>query len=119
MYWLLEGKELIPCGDFLEFAKWYETADRQVRETYVRGLRVSAIFQGLDLGLGAQRRPLLFETLVFDSDGLRTGIEERYSTWDEAVVGHAVIAAKLRLNRPDRRPSRAARAQSAEASEGA
>lgn len=48
---------------------------------------VSTVFLGLDHSFSEDAEPLLFETLVFD--GEFDGDMERYSTWDEAVKGHA------------------------------
>jgi hypothetical protein len=49
--------------------------------------RISTVFLGLDHSFSEDEEPLLFETLVFD--GELEGEMERYSTWDEAVEGHA------------------------------
>lgn len=49
--------------------------------------RISTVFLGLDHSFSEDAEPLLFETLIFD--GEFDGEMERYSTWDEAVEGHA------------------------------
>lgn len=49
------------------------------------GIEVSTVFLGLDHGWG-DGPPILFETMTFG--GPHDGDCERYSTWNEAVVGH-------------------------------
>lgn len=100
----------------LGWARWYEDADRIVKQENVLGIcRVSTVFLGLDhsffsgrhmeqqvaelagrLGLAAQlvHRPILFETMAF-WDG--TGAEEqsRCATWLEAEAMHARMVAEV------------------------
>jgi hypothetical protein len=82
------GKKLIPVSDVLEWAKWFENANRTVKqETLPNGLFVSTVF----LGIGH----ILFETAVFRSrKGLATLDIERYSTWEEAERGHKAMVKK-------------------------
>jgi hypothetical protein len=102
----LIGKLVVPCFDILEWARWYETADRVVGKTQVGPLTVSTVFLGLDHGWGKRSR--FFETMVF---GDRTKMVElvpgkkrlfrstpgnyevRYETWAEAEAGHQTACA--------------------------
>lgn len=73
--------------DLLEWAKWYETADRRVCETMLGEVRISTVFLSLP-------GPLLFETMVFG--GAMDREEKQYSTWDEAVVGHERMVERVK-----------------------
>ena len=82
--YILKGHEPVRCDDLMKWAEWYETADRQVRDTMQDEVRVSTVFLGLDHGFGGRRE--LFETMVFVNG---SSVDcERYSTWDEAEAGH-------------------------------
>lgn len=62
----------VPCQDPLEWAAWYETADRRVAETWVGKTRISTVFLGLNYSLfDTDPDPILFETMVFGSDELK------------------------------------------------
>jgi len=77
-----------------QWARLIGSGDWRVDWTEVGpGLFVSTIFLGLDHSFG-RGPPLLFETMTFDDYG--DGGQWRYSTWDEAVAGHADAVAKLR-----------------------
>jgi hypothetical protein len=84
-YKLVE-KEPILVEDLLEWARWYETADRHVaKDALPSGVKVSTVFLGLDHRYD-DGPPLLFETMIFG--GEHDEYQERYSTWDEAFAGH-------------------------------
>jgi len=52
------------------------------------GNMVSTVFLGLDHSFYAGKKPVLFETMVFTSEGSSNEDQERYCTWEEAVDGH-------------------------------
>jgi hypothetical protein len=82
--YILDGHDPVLEPDPLTWARWFETADRQVRDTARDDVRVSTVFLGLDHGFGGRRE--LFETMVFvNGSGEQM---ERYATWDEAEAGH-------------------------------
>jgi hypothetical protein len=85
-HYKLEGHTPVPCEDFMEWAKWYETANRTVKQTeFPDGVKVSTVFLGLDHAFMSDK-PILFETMIFG--GEHDDYQERYSTWDEAEAGH-------------------------------
>lgn len=89
--YILVGHQPVVCRDLLTWARWFETADRQVRDSFQGDVRVSTVFLGLDHGWGDT--PALFETMVFiNGDG---GDMERYATWEEAEAGHDRWVAKV------------------------
>lgn len=70
--------------------------------------RISTVFLGLDHGFVRRGDlPVVFETAVFNyterGAEMETDIEDRYRTWDEALIGHFRIAqdrqAKLEMQR--------------------
>jgi hypothetical protein len=85
--YILEGKIAKPV-DLNTWARWYETADRHVAKSgsNEKGkVFISTVFLGLDHSFG-HGKPLLFETMIFG--GEHDQYQDRYSTWEEAVVGH-------------------------------
>jgi hypothetical protein len=85
--YILVGHQVVSCSDLMTWARWFETADRCVRDTARDDVRVSTVFLGLDHGFGLDHTPpLLFETMVF-VNGTEEGCE-RYSSWAEAEAGH-------------------------------
>jgi len=77
----------------MKWGQWFETADRQVRDTFRDDVRVSTVFLGLDHNFDDDGPPVLFETMVFING---SGDEiERYRTWDEAVRGHENMVAEI------------------------
>lgn len=72
--------------DVVAWGRWYETADRIVRQDLVGEAGVSTVFLGMDMAhFGGP--PVLYETRVFY--GPLDGAETRYQTRDQALAGHA------------------------------
>jgi hypothetical protein len=91
----LEGRNVVPVQDLLEWGNWFEKADRHVGLTEIgEEIRVSTVFLGIDHNFGVARDPVLFETMVFG--GPLDGEQERYCTYDEAEKGHAVMVDRVR-----------------------
>ncbi len=82
---ILEGKTPKPVDDVLEWARWFEKADRRVAKTKVGVVKISTVFLGLDHSCGGSI-PILFETMIFG--GKHNDYQERYTTWEEAEAGH-------------------------------
>ena len=82
----LIGRLAVPCFDLMEWARWFETADRVVARTDVGPLRVSTVFLGMDHSW--EGRPHLFETMIFGD--FEEGYQTRCATWDEAEQMHMV-----------------------------
>lgn len=72
--------------NILEWARWFETADRIVAKTKVGKFDVSTVFLGIDHSFG-QGPPLLYETMIFGS-GMDGEYQERYPTKMKALSGH-------------------------------
>lgn len=97
-YILNADNEPVQTADIVEWAKWFESADRTVQQTQIGECRVSTVFWGVDHRFGEAGAPLLFETMVLVDDAghpLRGEIE-RYCTWDEAEAGHKIMCERVR-----------------------
>lgn len=78
----------VPEPDIIKWARWFEeNADkRRVAFAIIGQCSVSTVFLGLDHSWG-DGPPLLYETMIFDGEGI--DYQERYSTREEALAGHA------------------------------
>jgi hypothetical protein len=88
-YYILKDKVPVPC-DFVEWAHWFETANRHVANDCIGDVRVSTVFLGLDHSWG-YGPPLLFETMIFNGRKHTPayGHMARCSTWEQALAQHA------------------------------
>jgi hypothetical protein len=86
IHYILRGHTPVPIKSVQAWAEWFEHSDaRRIAHDRIEDVLVSTVFLGLDHNFG-RGRPILFETLVFG--GPLDGTMERYSTWDEAEIGH-------------------------------
>jgi hypothetical protein len=100
-HYILRGREPVPVH-FIVFARWFHEhlADRHVAEDFVgdfhgtKMIRISTVFLGINHNFGDEGPPILFETMVFG--GVLNGRQFRYSTWDEAELGHAAMLVLVR-----------------------
>lgn len=63
-YILDDAGDPIPCADLLQWALWFETAQRHVADDRINGVRVSTVFLGLDHSF-SNGPPILYETMIF------------------------------------------------------
>lgn len=89
MHWILEdGKPKRVSSDV--WARWFEEdANRQIAYDEFDNIYVSTIFLGIDHRFGEEGPPLIFETMTFG--GPTDMAQRRYSTLDEALVGHQAM----------------------------
>jgi hypothetical protein len=73
----------------------FMAANRRVAETMVGDVRVRTVF----LGIGTDRRPGLWQTMVFG--GKLDETQERYCTGEEARAGHDRWLALVRETNPE------------------
>jgi len=103
MYWILDEDGIPKCVSAQEWGVWLEVTSNRIIAQYERdGYLVSTIFLGLDHIWSGKGPPVLFETMVFDDQRwgkpgdkgnriVSLGEEmscERYSTMDDALIGH-------------------------------
>ena len=87
-----DGKTPVPCEDLLEWGQWMELQGKrivkQTRRAKKRGPLVSTVFLGLDHDFPYNsEEPILWETMVFGGPW-RYEPQERYTSYEDAVVGH-------------------------------
>lgn len=83
-----DGRTPIKCNDLMTWARSFENGEvgrRVKRETIGDGVEVSTVFLAIDHQFG-DGPPLLWETMIFG--GPHDSYQDRYSTYDDAVVGH-------------------------------
>ena len=91
-YILDENGNPVPEPDLLTWAKWFgdlektRVASDMIGQTGGEQIHVSTIFLGIDHGFGTSD-PVLWETMIFG--GYHDQYQERYTSREDAVVGHA------------------------------
>lgn len=93
--YILNGKEPVPAS-LLEWAAWFENADRNVARDRIGDVSVSTVFLAMNHSFG-EGPPLLFETMIFG--GEHDQYQERFSTWEEAEAGHQTALDLVRASR--------------------
>ena len=92
MHYILDDKHNLIAVDLIDWARWFEKADRTVKKTNVGAVEISTVFLGLDNSFG-EGPPLFFETMIFG--GKHDQDIKRYSTWQEAEEGHGRLVKKI------------------------
>jgi hypothetical protein len=94
-YYILDDSHQIKQASLDEWGEWFtrEHDKRRVAIDEVGDFKISTVFLGLDYGGFMEgSKPLLFESMIFRKQtGYKDIFCERYSTWDEAKQGHAII----------------------------
>ena len=102
LWMLADDGALMRPPSVIAWARWYGTADRVVEQTKIGAYMVSTVFLALDAFPGLRvrdraRRPILWETLVFDRHGApHPDYSGRYRSAAEAREGHAEICRTVR-----------------------
>jgi len=91
-YILLDNGETKPVSS-MEWAEWFETAERCIAFDKLQDCEVSTVFRGLDHRFAAGP-PLIFETMVFG--GPLDQEMDRYSTKVEALAGHEAMVKRAK-----------------------
>lgn len=96
MFWTLDDERRpVECADVVTWGKMMKDRSRVVAQTHVRDkVGVSTVFIGIDHRFDDKGPPLLFETLIFG--GKLDGDMWRYSSWDDAEVGHEAAVRKAK-----------------------
>jgi hypothetical protein len=105
-----DGHTPIPCYSTREWGKWLEVIEhRSLWWTGNPTKYVSTVFLGLNHQYW-RGPPLLFETMAFVHEGRmmdfgngpepvpETLCQERYSSWDDAEIGHKAMVRKYLVN---------------------
>lgn len=81
-------------SDAKTWAAWMEKQNHVLEQTELGEALVSTIFLGLDHNHSGHGPPLLWETRVFG--GALDGEQARYSTREQAELGHAAMVDRVR-----------------------
>jgi hypothetical protein len=97
-FWVLDDEHRPVPVDLMEWARRFEDVNsRIVAKIELNGVIVSTVFLGCNHQYG-DGPPLLFETMIFG--GPHDGYTWRYSSWDDAVVGHEMAVKKAKAGGP-------------------
>ena len=90
-----------PCESLFEWAEWFERSrdTRTLRRDTIGDVLISTVFLALDHAFGGMV-PVLWETMIFG--GPHDAYQERYTSKDAALAGHARAVALVRdgVNEP-------------------
>lgn len=90
-YYIIDESHNVSKCSLLDWVKWCSTPEGKrlkiVSQTVIdTGVRVSTVFLSMDHSFNFNGPPILFETMIFG--GPLDGYENRYCTWQEAMIGH-------------------------------
>lgn len=103
-YILNEDHSVSPCSDMEIWGAYMgNMGSRIVKKTLINESEVSTVFLGVDHNYSFSGIPILFETMVFGPLDPDQDIQERYKTWDQALLGHEKIVKEL-SREPNQRP---------------
>ena len=96
LFILDQNRKIIAAEDVLEWAKWFEKADRVVAQEMVGDIMVSTVFLGVGhlWNGGYSDWGFYFESATQSRDE-GWDILNRYKTYDEAEQGHKDIVQSL------------------------
>jgi hypothetical protein len=109
-YYLLNEDHSLREVDMETWAHEFGRMDRGVAWTGNDAKHVSTVFLGLDHRFFGDGPPLVFETMAFVHEGRtmdfgngpepvpETLAQERYSSWDDAQIGHEALVRKYLVN---------------------
>jgi hypothetical protein len=90
--WDRETNEIRKVEDLMEYAEWFQTADRMLARDEVYGVTISTVFLGLDHSFGFGREPVtpvLWETMCFAQDGnVWRDFQMRHTSREDALNAH-------------------------------
>lgn len=98
LYVLDENNRPVPESDVLKWAAWSDAHDRHVGDDTVGDVRVSTVFLGVNTRFLGDGCPVLWETMIFG--GPLDMYQERYTSHEAAVEGHARALEAVRLEAP-------------------
>lgn len=94
-YYILNGIHPVAEPDSVKFAKWYFTDNggnnRRIGLTKTDDFTISTVFLGVSHTFSFKDPPMLFETLITNSEGEEIDML-RYSQYNEALVYHNILS---------------------------
>ena len=94
-YYKLINKTPVKCS-YDEYHSDITSQDRLIKLTLIERYKISTAFLGVNHEFRRERPPMLFETAIFDLTAEReTKIYDRYSTYQDAEIGHDLAVAGM------------------------
>ncbi len=93
--YILDGKTPVRCIETADWSDWMRNTRRRVARTIGEDAYVTTIFLGVNHSFFKRETPQLFETMVFQDNGILES--SRYATWDEALQGHHETCERLNI----------------------
>ena len=107
LYFDIDGKPISLAAWCLLNTAQYKRVAEDTIEVGDERYWVSTVWLGLDHGFGFSAQPLIFETMVFDAEGVQKSVWEggdwhekmmdRYATKEQALNGHQRICNAVRV----------------------
>ncbi len=88
MYYILKNKTPVLCDSIETWAKAFDKDTRIVDRTKIKDYYISTVFLGMEHGYDENKKPILFETMVFGGKFDDEEYQTRYCTYSEAEEGH-------------------------------
>ena len=96
-YILDDEKRPVPTRSVNAWGEMMEDIDRRrVGFDEIGDFQVSTVFIGIDHASIGEGPPLLFETMVFAAGTVDDRETHRYSSWDDALIGHQATVRRLK-----------------------
>lgn len=97
LYVLDADRRVIPTRDVMEWGQFTENATNCIvgRTQITSEVTVSTVFIGIDHGF-REGPPIVFETMIFGGPEDINDWTWRYSSWDDAEIGHKAAVRKAR-----------------------
>lgn len=96
--YILKNKKVVKAKNWKEWSMWMfgdgnnGMKNRRVAKTSLKKFDVFTSFLGLNHSFLGKRKPVVFETMVYDNRTKKwLDIQTRYRTWEEAEEGHRVV----------------------------
>ena len=79
-HYILKGRKVVPAT-MMEWAKWFEKANRKIKDSVAGGYHISTVFLGV-------YDDELFETMVFKGNSMDEQWMDRCKTYKDALKMH-------------------------------
>jgi hypothetical protein len=94
-FYTLDSKKNMVPSTIIDWSNFLQKKERIVKQDkLMNGYFISTVFLGIDHNFIGKGNPLLFETIVFDTNS-NTAFMHRYSTYKNALKGHEIILKKF------------------------
>ena len=99
IYYILRQRKTYPVYDLLEWADWFEQANRTVRRSFIGQYFISTVFLGMDHSFFGGP-PELFETMIFKTKKPGDDLyQTRCTTWRQALKMHREAKALVKTEK--------------------